>query len=152
MYQVLRQMEQSKEYKRSCLISPLRVLSLFSSYIKKELKGKGITFGDWVCILFIGDEKGCSIKNICYGLSLDKGQATRQVKKLIQTSFIENKSDARTYSLYLTEKGLMAYAYCDLLFNKVMEIMFEDMSEEEIDTTKTVSKRLNQKLEKYYEY
>jgi len=145
-------MEQSKEYKRSYLISSLRVLSLFSSYVKRELRGKGITFGDWICILCIGDKEGCSIKNICYDLCLDKGQATRQVKKLIQTSFIKNKSDARTYSLYLTDKGLMAYAYCDLLFNKVMDIIFEDINEEEIDTTMAVSRRLSQKLEKYYEY
>lgn len=127
-------------------------MSVMSFMVKEALAGQEIGYVEWVYLLAIGDRQGCSIKDICIANSMDKGQATKVIRKLICQGYVEDGSRGKAYVLNLTGKGRLAYAYCCKIFDDIMSRILQDLTDEQRKQLEDINNRLNCSLKSLYRY
>lgn len=92
----------------------------FVEFCNEELKKIGLSQGLLFFILYIGNHKGCSPKEVAHALNMDMGHVTRSISKLVEGEFItrvENPNDRRAHILELKEKGQDSYRISHELFD-----------------------------------
>lgn len=78
------------------------------SYMDKQLKKYHLTSGMYPFLFQLSSNEGINQNNISRELSVDKAMSARVIKKLIALGYVrkeENKSDIRSFKLFLTDKG-----------------------------------------------
>lgn len=103
-----------------------------SAYINAELKDTGIRFGHALFIRNIQMNPGCSQKDLCERLLVDKTTTAKHVKKLESMGLIfreKNDRDQRLYQVYLTETGQQLAEQVFAVFKKTTQILKRDMDE-----------------------
>lgn len=123
------------------------------SRINKVLKGKDFTASQLPFIMEIGKNEGISMKDLSAAIGADKGLTTRVMQTLMANGFVENRSEsARTYRLYLTDKGREAFEYSKAAMCKLMEQILECLTEDDMEHLRTISTKVNKRLDELYEY
>jgi DNA-binding MarR family transcriptional regulator len=135
------------------IIWPRKMKSFLDSKINKSLKAKDFTASQIPFIIAIAEREGLSMKDLCVELGIDKGLATRVVKALIENGHVVNKSESsRTYKLYLTDKGVEAFDFAMMNLEQTLEQVLECLDEQELGCLKTISRKLNNRLDELHKY
>lgn len=77
-------------------------------YVCRKLEKYGLGFSEYLFLLYISKQEGCTQNALCQSLLIDAALATRSMRKLEQMGLIERRSyqgDQRAYSLWLTDSG-----------------------------------------------
>ncbi|MDW5563905.1 MAG: winged helix-turn-helix transcriptional regulator [Methanomassiliicoccus sp.] len=134
-------------------VSPKKMRSFMDSYMNKLLKDKEFTASQLPFIMEVGDNEGISMKDLCTSLGADKGLTTRVIRNLIENGFVENRSESsRTYKLFLTKKGEEAFDYSKSAMEDLMSRMLECLDEEDKVHLRSISAKLNKRLDELYKY
>ena len=135
------------------IIWPRKMKSFLDSKINKSLKAKDFTASQIHFIIAIAEREGLSMKDLCVELGIDKGLPTRVVKALIENGHVVNKSESsRTYKLYLTDKGVEAFDFAMMNLEQTLEQVLECLDEQELGCLKTISRKLNNRLDELHKY
>ncbi len=111
----------------------------FQKYCLKELKQWGISRGLLFFVIYIGNHPGCLLKEIAQILQVDVGYTTRAIRQLSELGLVVRKSNAqdkRQKSLYLTEKGTVAFEKIFRLFQEWDERVTKGWTEQEREACK----------------
>ncbi len=111
----------------------------FQKYCLKELKPWGISRGLLFFVIYIGNHSGCLLKEIAQVLQVDAGYTTRAIMQLSELGLVvrkPNEQDKRQKSLYLTEKGTLAFERIFRLFQEWDERVTKGWTEQEREDCK----------------
>jgi DNA-binding MarR family transcriptional regulator len=134
-------------------ISPRKMKSFMDTHLNKMLKDQELKSSQVHFIMMIGEDEGCSMKELSMIVGSDKGLTTRVVGTLIKNGYVENKSGSgRTYSLYLTEKGREAYDQCRTAADKLVDILIGCLDAEDVEHMRTIATKINKRLDESYRY
>ena len=103
-----------------------------SAYVNAELKETGIRYGHALFIRNIQMNPGCSQKDLCARMMIDKTTTAKHVKKLETMGLIlreKDERDQRLYHVYLTEEGQKVAGKILSVFKKTTEVLKRDMNE-----------------------
>jgi DNA-binding MarR family transcriptional regulator len=104
-------------------------------------------------ILEIGNNEGCSMKELSILTGSDKGLTTRMVRALIQSDYVTNITESnRTYRLYLTQKGVEAFDISKSAIEQVLNNLFESLDETDKHNLKVVTEKLSRRMDASYRY
>lgn len=98
---------------------------------------------------FISGNEGCTQKQICTALTIDKTAMVKIIDYLVQIGFVErskNPNDRREHFITLTRKGARQTQEIIEAFKLLDEQLFAGMSEEEKRTFLDVLQRVSQRL------
>ncbi len=130
-----------------------RIVSFVDYEIKDSLKEQDFGRTHVEMIMCIAECEGGSIKDACILLNIDKGQATRTVKELIDKGMVINRSESsRKYSLYLTNLGNLVLSYTQLISDKISDMVMADFTDEEKDQFYSMLSRIDERLKEKYRY
>ena len=130
-----------------------KMRSILGSSMNKILKDKDFTASQVPFIMEIGENEGISMKNLSTGLGADKGLTTRVVRTLIDNGFVENKDgSARTYRLYLTEKGNEAFDLSATTMDQALSRIFDCLDEDDVNNLMKISAKMSKRLDELYKY
>ena len=129
-----------------------RLASMVDSELSKSLVGHEFNRVHVEYILALGRHEGISIKDICVMNGLDKGQATRVVRKLIEMGAVVNLGDKKKYALYLTPVGKLVQSYGAMVLLRIKEKIFAEFTEEEAERFCKMLEKLDETLRANYEY
>lgn len=85
----------------------------FVAYSTGELKKLGVSYGQLPFLMYLNKHPGCAPAELTSRLHLDWGYSQRSITRLVESGFLIKKrsgAEARTYQLFLTEKGEKALA------------------------------------------
>ena len=80
------------------------VISLYTPW----LKPLGLTYTQYIVLLVLWEQDGCTVGSLCERLMLDNGTLSPLLKKLQQAGYVErtrSETDDRVVVVTLTEKG-----------------------------------------------
>jgi len=130
-----------------------RIVSFVDYEIKDSLKEQDFGRTHVEMIMCISECEGGSIKDACILLNIDKGQATRTVKELIDKGMVVNRSESsRKYSLYLTNLGKLILSYTQLISDKISDMVMADFTDEEKKQFFDMLARIDERLKEKYRY
>ena len=81
----------------------------FIKYSETKLSQYSLTLNMWRCMIVIGNNTNCSLRDIAKSLNVDNALITRNIKKLEDLNYIvkiKKENDNRFFDLCLTESGL----------------------------------------------
>ncbi len=105
-----------------------------AAFINSELKSEGLTYGYAVFLIAISRNSGCSQKDLCNQLMIDKTTTAKNIKKLESMGYIwreKDKDDHRFYHLYVTGKGEEVCVRVQKVLAQTTEILKQDMTAEQ---------------------
>ncbi|MGI5893359.1 MAG: MarR family winged helix-turn-helix transcriptional regulator [Candidatus Merdivicinus sp.] len=77
-------------------------------FVCRALEHYGLGFSEYLFLLYISKQEGCTQNALCQILMIDAALATRSMRKLEKQNLIERRSipnDQRAYALWLTSEG-----------------------------------------------
>ena len=96
----------------------------------------------------LGRHEGISLKDLTIMVDVNKSLTTRIVKQLIEKGLVENKSgSAKTYSIYLTDKGKDARELIIDATKKVNRDMVVYLSDDEKKVLKGIMEKIRKKVD-----
>ena len=118
----------------------------FADYCNQKLAETGLMQGQLYFILYIGRHANCSPKELVQALHMDAGHTTRTLAKLAQDGFLvqkRSKTDGRSHTLLLTEKGEASFFMSHELFAQWdQEVLCKLSTEEQATLMALLSKLL----------
>ncbi len=130
-----------------------RIVSFVDYEIKDMLKEQEFGRSHVEIIMCIAESEGSSIKDTCIKIGIDKGQATRTVKDLIDMGMVVNTSESpRQYSLHLTNLGKLVVSYSQLISDKISDMVLADFTDEEKEQFFGMLARIDDRLKEKYRY
>lgn len=134
-------------------ISPRKMKSFIDTRLNIILKDKEFKSSQVPYIFEIGNNDGCSLKELSILIGSDKGLTTRVVRNLIENDYVTNITESsRTYRLYLTEKGIEAYDISKVAMDQIFESLFECLNTEDRENLMVITSKLNKRLDESYKY
>jgi len=127
--------------------------SVMDSQMNRLLKDTNFKSSQLPFIISIGEKDGCSMKDLCLMLGIDKGLVTRVVKTLIKNGYVINTSrSGKAYKLSLTENGREAFKTLSEVVDRVIEDVVNVLDEDDIVALKRITAKMNKKLDESYKY
>jgi DNA-binding MarR family transcriptional regulator len=134
-------------------VSPRKMKSFIDTRLNIILKDKEFKSSQVPYIFEIGNNDGCSLKELSILIGSDKGLTTRVVRNLIENDYVTNITESsRTYRLYLTEKGIEAYDISKVAMDQIFEFLFECLNAEDRENLVVITSKLNKRLDGSYKY
>ncbi len=111
-----------------------------------DIAYEGNVIGRKIFILNFIDSKGqCNMKDIVNNLHLPPSTATRQIDALVKAKFIKRTvpdHNRRTVELTLDKYGTEICQWLEGHLNEVLEIVLQDYSSEELNTSLTILREI----------
>jgi len=140
-------------YNQDLFPSPHKMKSVMDSQMNKLLKDTDLKSSQVPFILTIGEDDGCSMKDLCITLGIDKGLVTRVVQTLIKNGFVVNENkNGKKYCLSLTDKGWEAFKTSTDVIDHVIEDLMNILDEDEVAALGRITAKINKKLDELYKY
>lgn len=114
--------------------------------LMEQLKTTGLTLGQPKVLDYLKNHDGASQKEIAAGCLIEAGSLTSILNRMEEKGLIERKmlnGNRRTFHIFMTESGKKNQKLVEAAFEKIEEIAFSGISEEE-------QKRFMQTFEKIY--
>ena len=115
------------------------------SFAEKKLKQFDLTFGEQVIIKFLSKHENMNQDAISKRYMIDKGMVAKTLNKLEEKGFIlrkQNPDNKRENIISLTQKGVYILDNINAAVNEWNEILYEDMSDDEISYVKKLTGRM----------
>ena len=140
-------------YDNDLFISSRKMKSFIDNRINQILKDQDLKACHMPYILEIGNNEGCSMKELSILTGSDKGLTTRVVRTLIQNDYVTNITESnRTYRLYLTQRGVDAFNLSKSAIEEVLNILFESLDETDIQNLRVITEKLSRRMDASYRY
>lgn len=113
--------------------------------LNSKLKNIPIKSGQYDFFYVISLNEGITQKELSEWLYIGKSTTAKAVKNLVDYGYVrkeKNEEDKRYEYLYLTEKGRAISDQISGTFKEVVEIMTKQLSQQEIEQTKDVLKKI----------
>ena len=117
----------------------------FSSYVAKELKQIGVSFGQLPFLIYVGKHPGCTPSEVTKALLTDWGHSQRTITKLTEDGFLRkerSRPTSRVCHLFLTESGENAFRLGHEVFYAWDRAYLDGISEDELDRVKELLARI----------
>ncbi|MBW8382611.1 MAG: winged helix DNA-binding protein [Youngiibacter sp.] len=116
--------------------------------MERDLKQYDIGMGQMqILIVFFSDVDGIKTQNdLAKQLSVDKGNISRSMVKLLEKGYIEQTADSKK-SFRLTEKGIELKLEIIPIFMRINELMTEDIGVKDFDQTVMTLTKISKNLE-----
>ncbi|MFA5312022.1 MAG: MarR family winged helix-turn-helix transcriptional regulator [Methanomassiliicoccales archaeon] len=138
---------------KDLFVSPQKMKSVMDSQVNRLLKDTGLKSSHLPFIISIGENDGCSMKDLCLMLGIDKGLVTRVVRALINDGLVINASQSgKTYKLSLTEEGREAFKISSNVIDQVIEDVINVLDEDDIIAMRRITAKMNKKFDESYKY
>lgn len=108
----------------------------FRKYAENRLKRHKITLVNLRYLIIIRRAEGINLQDISSILNVDKAIVTRTIKKLVELELVDkmqDKDNSRSYSLYLTAKGMETVDDIKSIFKDWFYSVTVDFRDEERD-------------------
>ena len=140
-------------YDSDLFISSRRMKSFIDTRINLMLKDQDFKACHVPYILEIGNNEGCSMKELSILTGSDKGLTTRVVRSLIENDYVANITESnRTYRLFLTQKGVDAFNISKSAVEQVLGSLFESLDENDRRNLEIVNEKLIRRMDASYRY
>ena len=120
--------------------------------LSKALEGRPIVASEVSAMIIVNDIPGCNIKDICLRIAADKGAMTMDIKRLIEIGMMENRSDGRAYSLYLTEAGKIEHDYAHKELKKLNDALLINLTDRQRETLANLMAKISDVADLGYKY
>ena len=120
--------------------------------LSKALEGRPIMASEVSAMIIVNDIPGCNIKDICLRIAADKGAMTNRIKRLIEIGMMENRSDGRAYSLYLTEEGQIEHDYARKELKKLIDALLINLTDRQRETLAKLIAKISDIADLGYRY
>ncbi len=120
--------------------------------LSKALEGRPIMASEISTMIIVNDFPGCNIKDICVRIAADKGAMTNRVKRLIDVGMMENRSNGRAYSLYLTEAGQIEHDFARKELKKLNDALLINLTERQRETLAKLIAKISDIADLGYRY
>lgn len=120
-----------------------------AAFINSKLKSEGLTYGYAIFLINISRNSGCSQKDLCARLMIDKTTTAKNIKKLESMGYIwreKDKDDQRFYHLYVTEQGEKVCSRVQEVLMQTSEILKRDMTVEQQEEAESILKRMESNI------
>jgi DNA-binding MarR family transcriptional regulator len=116
--------------------------------MERDLKQYDIGMGQMqILMVFFSDVDGIKTQNdLAKQLSVDKGNISRSMVKLLEKGYIEQTADSKK-SFRLTEKGIELKLEIIPIFMRINELMTEDIGVKDVDQTVMTLTKISKNLE-----
>jgi len=122
--------------------------SFFRRFINERISGTGLTESQIIFLMVLDKEKGISLKEMTDMVGVHKSLTTRAVKHLLENGFITNISESgKEHSIILTAKGIKAKRTATQAFSELFDLIFEDLTEEELAVMEQVLSKTRRKMD-----
>ncbi|WP_156291568.1 MarR family winged helix-turn-helix transcriptional regulator [Oceanobacillus salinisoli] len=128
----------------------LKANKTLGEVIKKDISSHGMRTSDFTIMEALYHKGKQTIKQISEAVLINTGSITYVIDKLEKKGLLERipcKDDRRAVHIQLTDEGMNLMAEIFPLHQKVIEEIFEDVSEEEKEIVIDVLKRVGKKGE-----
>lgn len=140
-------------YDSDLFIYSRKMKSFIDTNINMALKDHDFKACHVPFILEIGNNEGCSMKELSVLTGSDKGLTTRMVRTLIQSDYVTNITESnRTYRLYLTQKGVDAFNISKSAIEQVLSSLFKSLDETDKHNLKLITEKLSRRMDASYRY
>jgi DNA-binding MarR family transcriptional regulator len=116
--------------------------------MERDLKQYDIGMGQMqILMVFFSDVAGIKTQiELAKQLSVDKGNISRSMVKLLEKGYIEQTEDSKK-SFRLTEKGIELKLEIIQIFMRINELMTEDIGVKDVDQTVMTLTKISKNLE-----
>ena len=116
--------------------------------MERDLKQYDIGMGQMqILMVYFSDVDGIKTQNdLAKQLSVDKGNISRSMVKLLEKGYIEQTADSKK-SFRLTEKGIELKSEIIPIFMRINELMTEDIGVKDVDQTLMTLTKISKNLE-----
>jgi len=116
--------------------------------MERDLKQYDIGMGQMqILMVFFSDVAGIKTQiELAKQLSVDKGNISRSMVKLLEKGYIEQTEDSKK-SFRLTEKGIELKLEIIQIFMRINELMTEDIGVKDVDQTLMTLTKISKNLE-----
>lgn len=116
--------------------------------MERDLKQYDIGMGQMqILMVFFSDVDGIKTQiELAKQLSVDKGNISRSMVKLLEKGYIEQTEDSKK-SFRLTEKGIELKLEIIPIFMRISELMTEDIRVKDVDQTVMTLTKISKNLE-----
>ena len=121
------------------------ILRYCRNFFEKRLREFDLTFGEQVIIMFLSRNEEVNQDAISKRYMIDKGMVAKTLNKLETKGFIlreQNPDNKRENIISLTEKGADILNNIKRISDEWNEILYEEMSEEEIAFMKKLTNKM----------
>nr|WP_312578634.1 MarR family winged helix-turn-helix transcriptional regulator [Sedimentibacter sp.] len=121
------------------------IYRLSQSIFNNKLNELEISSGQYDFFLVIAKNEGINQKELSASLYVEKSTTAKAVRQLENKGYVYKKQvlkDKRYSSLYLTEKGRKAAVEVESVFNEMLGVFSKDISENVIEETILVLKKV----------
>ncbi len=105
-------------------------------FINENLKSVGITSGQYMFVLGICENPGCTQEELSHYLLIDKSTSAKVISMLESQGYVvkkPNETDRREYHLFPTEKAVEVNKTILQVHDKWQDLMTENLTEIERD-------------------
>ena len=84
------------------------IYRISSAHFSKELKKLNIGSGQYLYMIYLYNNEGCTQEEMSTRLSIDKGTTAKAIKRLEEEGYVKripHEEDKRAYRVYITPKG-----------------------------------------------
>lgn len=85
----------------------------------------------------IGDNPGITFAEITFVTGLERSLTSRLIQVLVRNDLVARRNDpkdARRFGLYITETGLVVRGRADVISDRALKLVFQDLSPSEVGT------------------
>jgi DNA-binding MarR family transcriptional regulator len=121
-------------------------------FAERKLKEYDLSFGEQVIMMFLSTHDNVSQDTISKKFMIDKGMIAKTLTKLEQKEIIlrvQNLDNKRENIISLTQKGRDILNIMSGVLDEWNEIIYEGMSQEEIDWVKRLTGKMVKNVAKY---
>ena len=121
------------------------ILRYCRNFFEKRLREFDLTFGEQVIIMFLSRNEEVNQDAISKRYMIDKGMVAKTLNKLETKGFIlreQNPDNKRENIISLTQKGVDILNNIKSIIDEWNEILYEEMSEEEIACMKKLTNKM----------
>jgi len=129
--------------------TPTMMRKFFLAFMNDKMKGTGVSGAISPFFIELSGDTGTTHKELTERIGLNKSLTSRNIKFMMDEGYVENRSDGKEYSLFLTESGVeMRDDICRHLMD-AHRYLFRDCTEEEMEILKSVGKKIDIKVDEY---
>jgi len=122
--------------------------SFFSRFINERIENTGLTESQIVFLTILDEKKGMSLKEMTERIGVHKSLTTRAVKHLQENGFVIDIADSgKEHAIVLTVKGGKAKETAVRALAELIELLFEDVTDEELAVMEQTLSKIRRKME-----
>lgn len=122
------------------------------NFTEKKLKDFDLTFGEQIIVMFLSTHENVNQDTISKRYMIDKGMVAKSLNKLEYKGYIirkQNPDNKRENIISLTQKGSAILNNMRDVLNEWNEILYEGMTQEDIETFKRLTGKMVENVSKY---